>query len=92
MIVSFKSKALKRYYYKGDGSKLKPEHKIRIAGILTQLDAAKVLEDMNFPGSSFHKLKGTRLEEYSVWVSGNWRITFRFENGDAFDINYEDYH
>ena len=83
MISNFRSKALKRFYQKGDASKLKPEHVDRIADILTQLDASKIVEDMNFPGSKFHPLKGKRKGEFSVWVSGNWRITFGFKKGDA---------
>ena len=54
--------------------------------------AASVAEDMNFPGSKFHQLIGNRKGEYSVTVSGNWRLTFVFEDGDAYDVNYEDYH
>ena len=89
---NFKSRPLKRFYEKGVASKLRPEHIDRITDILTQLDASKMVEDMNFPGSKFHQLKGKRKSEYSVWVSGNWRITFGFKNGDAYDVNYEDYH
>ncbi len=92
MILNFKSKPLKRFYENGDVSKLRPEHVDRIADILTQLDASKEVEDMNFPGSKFHQLKGKRKGEYSVWVNGNWRITFGFKNGDAYYVNYEDYH
>ncbi len=92
MILSFKSKPLKRFYEKGDASKLRPGHIHRIGDILTQLGASNVVEDMNYPGSGFHQLKGKRKGEYSVWVSGNWRITFGFKNGDAYDVNYEDYH
>lgn len=92
MILNFKSKPLKRFYEKGDASKLRPVHVNRIADILTQLDASKIVEDMNYPGSKFHKLIGKRKGEYSVWVSGNWRIIFGFQNGDAYDVNYEDYH
>ena len=92
MITGFKSKPLKRFYEKNDASKLRAEHIDRIRDILTQLDALHIVEDMNFPGSKFHELKGKRRGQYSVWVSGNWRITFRFRNGDAYDVNYEDYH
>ena len=92
MILSFRSKPLKKFYEKGDASKLRPEHIDRIGDILTQLDASNVVKDMNYPGSRFHQLKGKRKGEYSVWVSGNWRITFGFKNGDAYDVNYKDYH
>jgi len=51
-----------------------------------------VPEDMNLPGYRFHRLKGERRQTYSVTVSGNWRLTFRFEGADALDVNLEDYH
>jgi proteic killer suppression protein len=49
-------------------------------------------EDMNLPGLKYHGLSGTRKGTYSVWVSGNWRITFEFDSGDAVNVNLEDYH
>jgi len=64
----------------------------RIRRILDRLDAALRPEDMNLPGYRFHALKGDRKGMYAVSVSGNWRITFRFERGDAVDVNLEDYH
>ena len=60
--------------------------------LLDRLDAAMKPEDMNLPGYRFHRLKGDRKRAFSVSVSGNWRITFRFEDGDAVDVNLEDYH
>ena len=56
------------------------------------LDAASVIDDMNFPGSALHPLKGRLKGHWAVKISGNWRLTFRFRNGDAFDVNYVDYH
>lgn len=56
------------------------------------LDGATVPEDMNFPGSNFHRLKGNFKEFYSVHVNGNWTIIFKFESGDAYDVDLIDYH
>ena len=60
--------------------------------MLDRLDAAARPEDMNLPGWRFHALKGDRAGEYSVTVSGNWRLTFAFEGEDAVGVNLEDYH
>jgi proteic killer suppression protein len=60
--------------------------------MLDRLDAVVRPEDMNLPGYKFHTLKGNRKGTYAVSVSGNWRITFRFADGDAVDVNLEDYH
>ncbi len=56
------------------------------------LNAALVAQDMNLPGYRFHELRGDRRGTYSVTVSGNWRLTFKFQNGDAHDVDLEDYH
>jgi proteic killer suppression protein len=64
----------------------------RIAGRLATLDAAKTPEDMNIAGYHFHRPAGDMKGFYSVRVTGNWRIVFRFEDGDAFDVDHLDYH
>ena len=64
----------------------------RLRRLLDRLDAAAKPEDMNLPGYGFHALAGKRKDDYAVSVSGNWRITFRFADGDAIDVNLEDYH
>ena len=64
----------------------------RIRDILSALDAAAVKEDMNYPGSGFHELKGDLKGFYSVKVTGNYRVIFRFESGNIYDVNYLDYH
>lgn len=71
---------------------IQAKHAKRMHLILAQLDQARVIDDMNFPGSGLHPLKGDRKGIWSVTVQANWRITFRFENGDAEVVNYEDYH
>ena len=59
---------------------------------LVALDTAQAIEDMDIPGYRLHQLKGNRKEVWSITVNGNWRITFKFENGNAYIVNYEDYH
>ena len=66
-----------------------------VARLLRQLDVlnrARTTADMNLPGYRLHRLKGNRAGTWSVSVSGNWRITFKFEGEDAFDVDLEDYH
>ena len=91
-IRSIKHKGLRLLYEKNDSSKLNPDHITKITAILTRLDTIEVIEDMNFPGSNLHKLSGDLAEFYSVKVSGNYRIIFRFEDGFVYDIDYLDYH
>lgn len=92
MIRSFKHKGLSRYFTEDDHRGINPKQAARIRRLLDRLDAATQAEDMNLPGYGFHGLAHNRAGEYAVTVSGNWRITFRFENGHAFDVNLEDYH
>ena len=92
MIRSFRHKGLERYFTRSDRSGIDRRQSERILRLLDRLDAALKPEDMNLPGYRFHRLKGDRKRAFSVSVSGNWRITFRFEDGDAVDVNLEDYH
>ena len=92
MIRSFRHKGLERYFTKSERKGIDAKHAERIRRILDLLDAAVRPEDLNLPGYKFHGLKGDRKGVYSVWVSGNWRITFQFEAGDAVYVNLEDYH
>ena len=59
---------------------------------LVALDTAQKIEDMDIPGFKLHALKGQLKGRWSIWVSGNWRITFEFREGNAFILDYEDYH
>lgn len=77
---------------KNNSSKLPATHVSKIRNILTLLDAAIKVEDMGFPGSGLHGLKGDLAGFHAVTVTGNWRIIFRFENGDAYLVDYLDYH
>ena len=92
MIRNFRHKGLERYFAKSDRSGIDARQADRIRRILDRLDAAAAPADMDLPGYRFHSLKGDRKGAYAVSVSGNWRITFRFERGDAVDVNLEDYH
>lgn len=91
MIRSFRSKALRLFAEKGDASKLSVPNTDRIRRILARLDASTKPEDMNLPGFRFHGLQGNP-KRYAVNASGNWRITFGWDDGDAIDVNLEDYH
>ncbi|MGH8673163.1 MAG: type II toxin-antitoxin system RelE/ParE family toxin [Burkholderiales bacterium] len=92
MIRSFRHKGLERFFTKSERRGIDAKHADRIRRILDRLDAAVRPEDLNLPGYKFHGLKGDRKGVYAVSVSGNWRITFRFEGGDAVYVNLEDYH
>ena len=92
MIAGFKSKALKRYWTKGDPSKIRPDWVETVRILLSRLEAAREPSEMNVPGLGFHPLKGDRKGEYAVSVSRNWRITFSWDDENAIDVNLEDYH
>lgn len=91
MIRSFRSKGLRRFAERGDPSRL-AVHPDRVRRILAFLDAATAPEDMDVPGFRFHGLKGRQKDRYAVDASGNWRITFGWQDGDAVDVDLEDYH
>lgn len=91
-IKKFKHKGLKKLFEYGVKSGIQAAHSDKITLILDLLDAAKEAKDMNFPGSNFHPLKGDLKGFFSVHVNGNWTIIFRFEKGDAHDVNLIDYH
>ena len=92
MIVSIQHKGLKRLWTKDDVSKLPPDQVEKIRDILTLLDGAEKVSDMNFPGSALHPLKGGLADHWLVTVKANWRIIFQFEDGNAYLIDYLDYH
>ena len=92
MIQSFRHKGLRRHFETGSTAKIQPAHAKKLRLILTLLDGAGDLKDMNFPGSGLHALKGEYAGFHAVSVSGNWRVVFRFEDGDAYDLDYLDYH
>ena len=92
MIASFRSKALKRFWENGEGRLLNPQHLSKIELFLDALNVAGKSEDMNIAGANFHKLTGFSPARWSVHVNGNWCVTFSFEDGEAFAVDYEDYH
>ncbi len=92
MITSFAHKGLERFYKTGKPSGIQSKHAKRLRLILTNLDQAESPKDMDLPGLQLHELKGSRKNIWSVSVSGNWRVTFRFIGRDAEIVNYEDYH
>jgi proteic killer suppression protein len=83
---------LERFFAKSERKGIDAKNADRIRRMLDRLDAAVRPEDMNLPGYGFHHLKGNRRGSFAVSVSGNWRITFRFDGGDAIEVNLEDYH
>lgn len=92
MIASFRSRALKRYWEKGETRRLPAQSLVRIAAILDRLDAAAEPNDLDLPGLGFHPLKGQRKGEFAVMVTRNRRISFGWVDGDAVDVDLEDYH
>jgi len=92
MITSFIHKGLERFYKTGKTSGIQAKHAKRLRLILSNLDQAESPNDMDMPGLHLHELKEKRKNIWSVSVSGNWRVTFRFIGRDAEIVNYEDYH
>ncbi|WP_026596148.1 type II toxin-antitoxin system RelE/ParE family toxin [Methylohalobius crimeensis] len=92
MIRSFKHKGLAKFFKPGNTAGIQAAHANRLRLILGRLNAASDAKDMDLPGLRLHELSGSRAGIWSVTVSGNWRVTFRFEDGDAEIVNYEDYH
>ncbi len=92
MILNFTHRGLERFFRKGDHRGILAKSEARIERILDRLNAVVRPEDMNIPGYKFHGLGGNRKGTYAVTVTGNWRITFRFDGEDAIDVDMEDYH
>ena len=92
MIKSWKHKGLRELFLKGTKKGIRPGMADRLRRRLDVLDAANSLEALGLPGFRPHPLSGDMRGRYSIRVTGNWRITFRFENGDFFDVDLEDYH
>ncbi len=92
MILSFKHKGLQKFYETGSKAGIQAKHEKRMRLMLSALDTATRIDDMDIPSFKLHPLTGSRKEIWSISVSGNWRLTFRFEDGNAHIVNYEDYH
>ena len=92
MIQSFRHKGLERLYEKGDRRRIPPEHVSKVERILARLDVATRPSDMNLPGYRLHPLKAGLAGHWAVSISRNWRLTFRFSAGNAYDVDLLDYH
>jgi len=92
MIQSFRHKGLRRFYESGSLAGIQPQHAKRLRMQLAALDSSQVIEDMDIAGFRLHPLKGADRGRWSIWVNGNWRLTFEFRDGQAYVLDYEDYH
>ena len=92
MIVGFRHKGLKLLYEKGDRRRVSPELADKVKRVLARLDEASEPANMDLPGFGLHPLKGDLAGYWSVGVSGNWRIIFRFDGVHACDVDLVDYH
>lgn len=92
MIKSFRHKGLQTFFETGSKAGIQPHHAARLRRQLARLDLAQAPADMNVPGWGLHALVGNLAGHYAVSVSGNWRLTFRFDGEDAVYVDYRDYH
>jgi len=92
MIKSFRHKGLEQFFLTGSKAGIQPAHAGKLARQLDRLDHATHPEDMNVAGWKLHRLTGELNAHYSIWVNGNWRITFCFEDQNATLVDYQDYH
>ena len=92
MIKSFAHKGLEKFFHTGSKAGIQAAHADKLARQLGILNVAKDAREMNKPGWKLHKLIGRDAGRWSVWVNGNWRLTFRFIGEDAEDVDYQDYH
>lgn len=92
MIKSFKHKGLKKFFETGSKAGIQAKHERRLRIQLAAIHTATVIDDVDLPGFKLHPLKGNRDGIWSITVNGNWRLTFEFINGNAYILNYEDYH
>ena len=92
MIRSIRHKGLKRLYQDDDPRGVTREHAAKLRDILARLDAAGTVSDMDLPGFRLHPLKGELKGRWAVTVRANWRVIFRFAEGEALDVDYVDYH
>lgn len=92
MIKSFRHKGLKLLFERGDRRKVQPEVADKVERVLARLEEADSVSSMALPGFRLHPLKGEFAGFWSVSISGNWRVIFRFEDGNAMDVDLVDYH
>ena len=92
MIKSFKHKGVERFFKTGSKAGIQATHAARLGRQLAFLNTATAPSDMNLPGWNLHPLKGKLQRHWNISVSGNWRLTFMFENEDVVLVDYQDYH
>ena len=92
MIRNFRHKGLKRLFERDDARGIRPDHLEKVENILAVLNRARVSQDMNLPGFRLHRLTGDLKGYWAVTVRANWRVIFRFREGDAHDVELTDYH
>jgi proteic killer suppression protein len=92
MIKSFIHKGLEDFFYDGTLKGIQAKHASKLEALLDRLDAANEIKDMNYLGSGLHLLLPKTEGRWSIKVSGNWRLTFEFKDGDALNVAVEDYH
>ena len=92
MIKSIRHKGLAKLYSTGSTAGIQAANARRLRLQLVALDTAQVIDDLNIPGFGLHFLKGKLKARWSIWVNGNWRLTFEFKDGHVYVLDYEDYH
>jgi proteic killer suppression protein len=92
MIKSFKHKGLEEFYGSGSTRGIQSNHAKKLRMQLAVLDTAQSIDDMDIPGYRLHQLTGDRKGIWTITVNANWRLTFEFEEGNVYILNYEDYH
>ena len=90
--MSFKHKGLRKYFETGTKAGIQANHASRLRLQLAALDTAQIIGDVDLPGYRLHPLSGRAKDRWSIWVSGNWRLTFEFRDGNVYVLDYEDYH
>lgn len=92
MIKSFRHKGLRKLFETGSAAGIQASHAKRLRMQLAALDTAQSVDDMDLPGFALHPLKGEMRGRWAISVNGNWRLTFEFQDGNAYVLDYEDYH
>lgn len=92
MILSFNHKGLEQLYLSGSTKGVNQEHVPKLLRVMKSLDYARSINDLNVPGFRTHRLKGSMTGYLSIWISGNWRVIFKFSGSNVELVDYTDYH